>query len=833
VAAYRLRVTFRRRRGEYFAVVLLVGLLGGVALASLAAGRRTQSAFPAFVASTNPSTLTMSVYGSAAGTSGYSAAFGDAISRVPQVKHVESWVGAGALALKPDGSPDMDAGLNPVGSVDGLFFTVDRATAVQGRMADPRRADEFVTTALGARLLHAHVGQVIPTGLYGPDQLGQPGFGTASVAPHQRIDTTLVGIVEFNTEIIEDDVDRRPTNVLYTPALTRSLLAAGAVQGTWYAMQLVNGDRDISAVEQALLGMIPPDQVPNFRVTSITDAKVERAIRPESIALGVFGAIAALAALAIAGQAVNRQVRAADPDLEVLRALGASPGTTLADSVVGVSAAIVVGTLLAVAVALGLSPLAPLGPVRRVYPSPGVAADWTVFAIGCLVLMGGLGAGAAVVAHRFSVRRVAASPGSSSGRGSRVATTAAASGLPVPAVMGLRFALEPGRGRTAVPVRSALVGSVLAVAVVAATLTFGAGLRTLVAKPSLYGWNWTLGLSSVNGVPPPALELLDDDPAVDGYADYSDLHAQLDGQDVPILLGATNAKVAPPILSGHGLAADNQIVLGAATLVSLHKHVGDRIVGSFGTPADAPFYVVPTTLTIVGTATLPAIVAASSFADHTTMGSGAILSNAFTGKTPDPDPTLSGPPLVFVRMRAGVNQSAARADLQRVADAANRAFAADPNAAGDEVNVLPVQRPAEIVNYASTGSTPVVLAGGLAVGAVVALGLTLYSTVRRRRRDLALLKTLGFTKRQLGAAVACQASVAGVVGVAVGLPLGVAAGRWLWILFARDIYAVPRPTVPASLLLVAVGALALVLIVAALPGRVAARTPAGLVFRSE
>jgi predicted lysophospholipase L1 biosynthesis ABC-type transport system permease subunit len=96
-----------------------------------------------------------------------------------------------------------------------------------------------------------------------------------------------------------------------------------------------------------------------------------------------------------------------------------------------------------------------------------------------------------------------------------------------------------------------------------------------------------------------------------------------------------------------------------------------------------------------------------------------------------------------------------------------------------------------------------------------------------------LLKTLGFTKRQLGGAIAAQAAVVGIVGVAAGLPLGIAAGRWLWILFARDIHAVALPTVPASLILVGLGALALVLIVAAVPGRLAARTPAGLNLRAE
>ena len=144
-------------------------------------------------------------------------------------------------------------------------------------------------------------------------------------------------------------------------------------------------------------------------------------------------------------------------------------------------------------------------------------------------------------------------------------------------------------------------------------------------------------------------------------------------------------------------------------------------------------------------------------------------------------------------------------------------------------NVLPVQRPAEIVNYKSMGTMPAVLAGGVAAGTVAALGLTLVASVRRRRRDLALLKTLGFTRGQLAAAVAWQSTVVAVVGLVVGVPLGIAAGRWLWLAFARELSAVPDPVVPAaSIALAAVAALVLANLVAAVPGRQAARTPAAL-----
>ena len=132
------------------------------------------------------------------------------------------------------------------------------------------------------------------------------------------------------------------------------------------------------------------------------------------------------------------------------------------------------------------------------------------------------------------------------------------------------------------------------------------------------------------------------------------------------------------------------------------------------------------------------------------------------------------------------------------------------------------------------GSIPAFLGAGLAVGAVVALGLTLIASVRRRRRDLALLKTLGFTRRQLAAVVAWQSSVAVVIGIVVGIPLGIVLGRVLWNAFAHEINAVPASTVSGlSIVLIALGSLVLANILAAIPGRIAARTPTALLLRAE
>jgi ABC-type lipoprotein release transport system permease subunit len=148
--------------------------------------------------------------------------------------------------------------------------------------------------------------------------------------------------------------------------------------------------------------------------------------------------------------------------------------------------------------------------------------------------------------------------------------------------------------------------------------------------------------------------------------------------------------------------------------------------------------------------------------------------------------------------------------------------------------LLGAQRPAEIIAYNDLGATPNLLGGALAAGAAVALGLTLVASVRRRRHDLALLKTLGFTNGQLAATIAWQSTVAVGAGTVVGVPLGIALGRSLWELFAREIDAVPDPSVPLlPVVVIALGALVLANLVAAVPGRIAARTPANLALRAE
>ena len=98
------------------------------------------------------------------------------------------------------------------------------------------------------------------------------------------------------------------------------------------------------------------------------------------------------------------------------------------------------------------------------------------------------------------------------------------------------------------------------------------------------------------------------------------------------------------------------------------------------------------------------------------------------------------------------------------------------------------------------GGQPLALALGLAVAAVLSLALTVLSLVRRRRRELALLKALGMTRSQVRAVIAWQTTLTLLIAVAVGGALGIAGGRLAWHAFAGSLGVVPIVEVPVAAL---------------------------------
>ncbi len=144
------------------------------------------------------------------------------------------------------------------------------------------------------------------------------------------------------------------------------------------------------------------------------------------------------------------------------------------------------------------------------------------------------------------------------------------------------------------------------------------------------------------------------------------------------------------------------------------------------------------------------------------------------------------------------------------------------------------QRPGAILTYGNVRSTPLLLAGLLGLLGAGVLVHLLVTSVRARRRDLAVLKTIGFTRRQLVVAVAAQATTLVLVALVIAIPLGIVIGRWTWSSFADNLGVVAGVVVPGAAV---VGVVALALLIgnaaAAFPARAAARTRAAIVLRSE
>lgn len=262
---------------------------------------------------------------------------------------------------------------------------------------------------------------------------------------------------------MQDQIDRKPAIVL-TAALTRRLVPC-CISFAWSGVKLRHGAADVAKVESEYLHRLPAGTPYFFHVTSVIENEAQQAVKPESIALGVFGAIAGLAG------------------------------------------------------------------------RPGRSSSLT----------------------RAAMRY----------------------GMSVPAVLGIRNALEGGRARNSAPVRSSILASTLAIMLVVGALTFGNSLDVLTSTPRLYGWNWNAMLESDDGygsVPlTQAARQLDGDSSVTSWSGIYFDSLLFDGQAVPVVGTNLRARVAPALLAGHEIDGPNQVVVGAETLAELHNHLGGTV----------------------------------------------------------------------------------------------------------------------------------------------------------------------------------------------------------------------------------------------------------------
>jgi len=241
VVWYRFRAAFGSRARTYAGIALLLGLMGGVALASVAGARRTVSAFPRFRHSTNPSDIQIDL-------GPYDPEKINAIGRLPQVAHTATYVAFYGAPLQPDGQPDLSyvSDLETVGSLDGLYLAQDRFAPTQGRLPDPSREDEVTVNANVARKHHLRVGQRLEIGVWTREAIESPSGGDPG-PPADRLAVTIVGVGVFNDEVVQDQADRN-SRMLFTPAFTRRELPRALY--FWSGLKLHNGDADVGPLKR-------------------------------------------------------------------------------------------------------------------------------------------------------------------------------------------------------------------------------------------------------------------------------------------------------------------------------------------------------------------------------------------------------------------------------------------------------------------------------------------------------------------------------------------------------------------------------------------------------
>jgi putative ABC transport system permease protein len=206
--------------------------------------------------------------------------------------------------------------------------------------------------------------------------------------------------------------------------------------------------------------------------------------------------------------------------------------------------------------------------------------------------------------------------------------------------------------------------------------------------------------------------------------------------------------------------------------------------------------------------------------DTARLGSGAVLDYAAASRLVPPG--VHPPPIsdVELRLAPGVDRARTLADLAKHL--------------GSDYQLTTPRRPADLVNFGRVQNLPLIFGAIVGLLGAATVAQTLITSIRRRRRDLAVLKTLGFSSAQVRGAVAWQATTFAVVAVAVGLPLGVAAGRLAWSGFANHLGAVSEPVTPPLALIVTLPAAILVAnLIAAVPAAIAGRMHPAPVLRTE
>jgi ABC-type lipoprotein release transport system permease subunit len=805
-----LHLRLRQQWRSWLALAALVALVGGFVMAAAATGRRTAAAFPGFAARHGYDAIV------------YSGHPLPGLAGIPQVALVTpirapfAFPGRCTSCRKP-----IDPGSFGIFEVaPGSLSRVVRL--LSGRMPDQSKPDEVLASYTLAQDNGVRIGSVIqvltptPAQVELAQKVGRPTVNSAAV-PWRSL--RVVGLVVAENEFPAGNgarYDLFPAKAFAAAVNHRALVVP------FYYVRLRHGAADLPAFESQLrpLGSLGADDL------DIDAAAVQRAIKPQAVGWWVLAGLAALAGLAVIGQAAARQFTTARDDRQALSAVGFRVRQFVA---LGLARALIIGVAGAagaVALAALLSPLTPVGEARLADAAPGrVTIDPLVAVIGALATAAVVVALSAWPAVRHArLLRGDPAPRPVPAQTALVRAVARIGASPS-MVIGVRHALERGRGREPVPVGTALLGMALAVAALCATAVFGASLTRLISSPALYGVPFQAefsnqGTGSGSAITGPVLTSLRKDPAIARITVASLTGIDVNGRQVrAVAAAAIRGPALISVVDGRLPRGDREIMLGAATMRNVGARTGGLVQVTVTDPQGAPHQA---RFRVVGRASFPPGFGTGG------LGTGAAM-------------TVSA--LTDVQCPPGVGRHACQRKVQQGAIYHVLARAAPgPAAAAALARHVSTyrqfsgsaQEPAELVNFGESVNFPLLFGGMLAVFGAATMVHLLVVSVSRRRAEAGLLKVLGFARYQVAAVVSWQATTVALVGIAAGVPLGIAAGRVFWRVFATNFGVVPLTAVEAlPVAALAFAVLAAANVLAFFPALLAARSRPAQLLRAE